>query len=86
MHILIEKIDKDLDDDFIQIENTVQILRENLRDVAKENTRWIKTFKNSNLNAKKTGGWFDLECKTMKKAVNDYRKNYQQALKFMYEK
>ena len=47
----------------------------------------IQTFsKIGYLNAKKTGGWFDLECKTMKKAVNDYRKNYQQALKFMYEK
>ncbi len=30
MHILLEKIDKDLDDDFIEIETTVQILRENL--------------------------------------------------------
>ncbi len=48
--------------------------------------RYTNIFKNGYLNAKKTGGWFDLECKTMKKAVNDYRKNYQQALKFMYEK
>ncbi len=86
IHILLEKIDKDMDNDSIPPETTVQIHRENLVDAANENMKFIKTFKNGNFDAKETGEWFDLECKTLKKAIDNCRKSYRPALNFNYER
>ena len=52
-------------------------------DIQKENPKCVKTFQNRNINTslRKSGKWFDLECKNMKQSLNSTRKRHQSALK-----
>ena len=74
-------VEEELDDASFSVEKTVNSLRQQLIEIAKQNLHPRPIFVNHNEKSKQSGAWFDLECKSGKQRLNNVRKTYENIVK-----